>query len=89
MESSQRFCGDKAAAVSVPSGLLFSAYALCMYGLYSCMPVVVRRSSATAVNLSLLTADLFSLFCGVFLFQYKVSRITRTLARARNSFGAE
>ncbi|XP_034384379.1 solute carrier family 35 member F2-like [Cyclopterus lumpus] len=51
-------------------GLLFSAYALCMYTLYSCMPVVVKLSSATAVNLSLLTADLFSLFCGIFLFQY-------------------
>ncbi|XP_010796197.1 solute carrier family 35 member F2-like [Notothenia coriiceps] len=54
-------------------GLLFAAYALCMYTLYSCMPIVVKLSSATAVNLSLLTADLFSLFCGVFLFQYSFS----------------
>ncbi|TDH15356.1 hypothetical protein EPR50_G00030760 [Perca flavescens] len=54
-------------------GLLFSAYALCMYALYSCMPIVVKLSSATAVNLSLLTADLFSLFCGIFLFQYNFS----------------
>ncbi|KAM6932113.1 solute carrier family 35 member F2-like [Lycodopsis pacificus] len=54
-------------------GLLFSAYALCMYALYSCMPIVVKLSSATAVNLSLLTADLFSLFCGTFLFQYNFS----------------
>ncbi|KAJ8410808.1 hypothetical protein AAFF_G00187650 [Aldrovandia affinis] len=38
-----------------------------------CMPVVVKLSSATAVNLSLLTADLFSLFCGLFLFQYAFS----------------
>lgn len=68
--------GDKPTAVFLPSGLLFSAYALCMYGLYSCMPVVVKRSSATSVNLSLLTADLFSLFCGIFLFQYSVSRNT-------------
>ncbi|XP_056298018.1 solute carrier family 35 member F2-like [Pseudoliparis swirei] len=51
-------------------GLLFSAYAVCMYSLYSCMPIVVKLSSATAVNLSLLTADLFSLFCGIVLFQY-------------------
>ncbi|KAF3847143.1 hypothetical protein F7725_020171 [Dissostichus mawsoni] len=55
-----------------PSGLLFAAYALCMYTLYSCMPIVVKLSSATSVNLSLLTADLFSLFCGVFLFQYSL-----------------
>ncbi|XP_073341137.1 solute carrier family 35 member F2-like [Pagrus major] len=54
-------------------GLLFAAYALCMYALYSCMPIVVKLSSATSVNLSLLTADLFSLFCGVFLFQYSFS----------------
>uniref|UniRef100_A0A8C2HSC5 Solute carrier family 35 member F2 n=1 Tax=Cyprinus carpio TaxID=7962 RepID=A0A8C2HSC5_CYPCA len=53
--------------------LLFVAYTLCMYGLYSFMPVVVNMSSATAVNLSLLTADLFSLFCGMFLFHYNFS----------------
>ncbi|XP_072248135.1 solute carrier family 35 member F2-like [Leuresthes tenuis] len=54
-------------------GLLFSAFALCMYALYSFMPIVVKLSSATSVNLSLLTADLFSLFCGIFLFQYNFS----------------
>ncbi|KAM7398857.1 hypothetical protein PAMP_018166 [Pampus punctatissimus] len=54
-------------------GLLFSAYALCMYCLYSFMPIVMRLSSATSVNLSLLTADLFSLFCGIFLFKYNFS----------------
>ncbi|KAF7648444.1 hypothetical protein LDENG_00156910 [Lucifuga dentata] len=55
--------------------MLFVAYALCMYSLYSLMPVVVKMTSATAVNLSLLTADLFSLFCGVFLFHYTVSAL--------------
>ncbi|XP_020359322.1 solute carrier family 35 member F2 isoform X2 [Oncorhynchus kisutch] len=54
-------------------GLLFAGYALCMYTLYSCMPIVVRKTSATAVNLSLLTEDLLSLFCGLFLFQYTFS----------------
>ncbi|XP_053297340.1 solute carrier family 35 member F2 [Pleuronectes platessa] len=53
--------------------VLFAVYALCMYALYSFMPVVVKMTSATAVNLSLLTADLFSLFCGLFLFHYKFS----------------
>lgn len=43
-----------------------------MFGLYSFMPVVIKKTSATAVNLSLLTADLYSLFCGLFLFHYKV-----------------
>ncbi|CAL8352609.1 unnamed protein product [Lota lota] len=53
--------------------LLFVAYAMCMYVLYSCMPVVVKLTSATSVNLSLLTADVFSLFCGLFLFHYSFS----------------
>lgn len=55
--------------------LLFALYALCMFALYSFMPVVVKMTSATAVNLSLLTADLFSLFCGIFLFQYTFSAL--------------
>ncbi|XP_053543485.1 solute carrier family 35 member F2 isoform X3 [Ictalurus punctatus] len=50
--------------------LLLCGFAICMFTLYSCMPVVINMTSATAVNLSLLTADLFSLFCGLFLFQY-------------------
>ncbi|XP_056613157.1 solute carrier family 35 member F2 [Triplophysa dalaica] len=53
--------------------LLLAGYALCMYGFYSMMPIVVKMTSATAVNLSLLTGDLFSLFCGLFLFHYSFS----------------
>ncbi|KAF7199434.1 solute carrier family 35 member F2 [Nothobranchius furzeri] len=54
-------------------GLLLAAYTLSMYALYSFMPMMMKVSSATSVNLSLLTADLFSLFCGIFLFQYNFS----------------
>lgn len=54
-------------------GLLFCGFALCLYTLYSCMPIVIKLSSATSVNLSLLTADLFSLFFGIFLFHYTFS----------------
>ncbi|KAJ8267015.1 hypothetical protein GJAV_G00137320 [Gymnothorax javanicus] len=53
--------------------LLFTIYGLCMFALYSFMPVVIKMTSATAVNLSLLTADLFSLFCGLYLFHYTFS----------------
>ncbi|KAL8191043.1 UNVERIFIED_CONTAM: hypothetical protein K2H54_066935 [Gekko kuhli] len=53
--------------------LLFLAFALCMFGLYSFMPVVIRVTSATSVNLGILTADLYSLFFGLFLFGYKFS----------------
>lgn len=44
-----------------------------MFGLYSFMPVVIKVTSATSVNLGILTADLYSLFFGLFLFFYKVS----------------
>ncbi|XP_010151809.1 PREDICTED: solute carrier family 35 member F1, partial [Eurypyga helias] len=54
-------------------GLLYVGFSACMFGLYSFMPVVIKKTSATAVNLSLLTADLYSLFCGLFLFHYKFS----------------
>ncbi|XP_050189569.1 solute carrier family 35 member F2 [Myiozetetes cayanensis] len=53
--------------------LLFTVFALCMFGLYSFMPVVIKVTSATSVNLGILTADLYSLFFGLFLFYYKFS----------------
>ncbi|XP_053166957.1 solute carrier family 35 member F2 isoform X2 [Hemicordylus capensis] len=53
--------------------LLFLAFALCMFGLYSFMPIVIKVTSATSVNLGILTADLYSLFFGLFLFGYKFS----------------
>ncbi|XP_073518301.1 solute carrier family 35 member F2 isoform X1 [Phyllobates terribilis] len=54
-------------------GLLFAVFALCMFGLYSVMPIVIRVTSATSVNLGILTADLYSLFFGLFLFGYNFS----------------
>ncbi|XP_011921897.1 PREDICTED: solute carrier family 35 member F2 isoform X2 [Cercocebus atys] len=53
--------------------LLFVAFALCMFCLYSFMPLVIKVTSATSVNLGILTADLYSLFVGLFLFGYKFS----------------
>ncbi|XP_057551768.1 solute carrier family 35 member F2 isoform X3 [Hippopotamus amphibius kiboko] len=52
--------------------LLFVAFALCMFCLYSFMPLVIKVTSATSVNLGILTADLYSLFFGLFLFGYKI-----------------
>ncbi|XP_075054042.1 solute carrier family 35 member F2 [Mixophyes fleayi] len=54
-------------------GLLFAVFALCMFGLYSLMPLVIKVTSATSVNLGILTADFYSLFFGLFLFGYKFS----------------
>ncbi|XP_012585284.1 PREDICTED: solute carrier family 35 member F2 isoform X2 [Condylura cristata] len=53
--------------------LLFVAFALCMFCLYTFMPLVIKVTSATSVNLGILTADLYSLFFGLFLFGYKFS----------------
>ncbi|XP_076820328.1 solute carrier family 35 member F2-like [Clavelina lepadiformis] len=53
--------------------LLLAGFGVCMYLLYSFMPIVMKLSSATAVNISLLTADLYALFSGLFLFGYKLS----------------
>ncbi|KAM4694630.1 solute carrier family 35 member F1 [Discoglossus pictus] len=54
-------------------GLLYVGFSACMFGLYSFMPVVMKKTSATAINLSMLTAELYTFFCGLFLFQYKFS----------------
>ncbi|NXR48901.1 S35F2 protein, partial [Hippolais icterina] len=53
--------------------LLFIIFALCMFALYSFMPVVMKVSSATSVNLGILTSDLYSFFFGLFLFFYNFS----------------
>ncbi|NXR98906.1 S35F2 protein, partial [Oxylabes madagascariensis] len=53
--------------------LLLTAFALCMFALYSFMPVVMKVTSATSVNLGILTSDLYSLFFGLFLFFYNFS----------------
>lgn len=37
------------------------------------MPLVIKVTSATSVNLGILTADLYSLFFGLFLFGYTFS----------------
>ncbi|MEQ2166418.1 hypothetical protein GOODEAATRI_027850 [Goodea atripinnis] len=47
---------------------------------------MMKLSSATSVNLSLLTADLFSLFLGIFLFQYSVSDLTHLHIYRRVNF---
>lgn len=55
--------------------LLLVLSALAMFGFYSLMPVLISHSSATLVNLTLLTADLYSLFVGLYLFNYTFSHL--------------
>ncbi|KNC84672.1 hypothetical protein SARC_03106 [Sphaeroforma arctica JP610] len=46
----------------------FAGFVASMLVFYSLVPVMIRRSSSTVLNLSLLTADFYSVFAGIFLF---------------------
>ncbi|XP_065649572.1 solute carrier family 35 member F2 [Hydra vulgaris] len=55
--------------------LLFIGCGIFQYFYFSTMPHVMKISNATVANLSLLTADLFTLLVGLFLFRYKFSYV--------------
>ncbi|XP_067674850.1 solute carrier family 35 member F1-like [Haliotis asinina] len=46
-------------------------FVLCQFLIYSCMTIVIQYTSATSVNLSILSADFYSMLFGLFLFHYK------------------
>ena len=48
------------------------SFALSSYVFYSVTPYFMRISSALLFVLSLLTADIYSFICGLFIFDYKV-----------------
>ncbi|CAI8048558.1 Solute carrier family 35 member F2 [Geodia barretti] len=54
-------------------GGLFSGFGVSLFLFYSVAPWVIRMSSAVVFNLSLLTADFYSLIFGIFLFDYNFS----------------
>lgn len=58
---------------SVESVFLLIGFGIFMFSLYSLFPLVIRWSSAAVVNLSILTADLYSLLFGLFIFHFKFS----------------
>lgn len=58
---------------SIASVGILLGFTFCMFLLYTFMPLVMKLSSAATVNLSVLTADLYALFVGIYLFQYKFS----------------
>ncbi|XP_022247328.1 solute carrier family 35 member F2-like [Limulus polyphemus] len=43
-------------------------YTMCLFFLYVALPIVMKNTSATAVNLSILTADFYSLLIGSYIF---------------------
>lgn len=53
--------------------LLFLGFAACMFTFYSLVAVLLQRASATFFNLSILTADFFTLVAGLLIFKYDVS----------------
>lgn len=53
--------------------LLVIGFSLCLFTLYSLVPVLLVLSSATFMNLSFLTSDVYTLFFGLFLFGYTLS----------------
>lgn len=55
------------------TGGVLLGFTMCMFILYTCMPLVMKMSSAATVNLSILTADLYALFVGIYLFHYAFS----------------
>ena len=67
---------------------LFAAFGICMFLLYTLLPIVMSLSSATTVNISLLTADLYALFAGLFLFHYTVSTTLACKSRVGNLYSA-
>ena len=51
---------------------LVLGYNIFLFLLYVMIPVLVRKSSATLVNLSFLTSDVYSVLFGIFLFHAHV-----------------
>lgn len=58
-------------AGAVPA--LIVGFALCMFALYSLVPVLLVWSGATMLNLSLLASDAYSMLFGVFLFRFSLT----------------
>lgn len=51
---------------------LYLLFAACMFLFYSLVAVVMQKASALMFNLSVLTADFYTLLFGLFLFKYEV-----------------
>lgn len=58
-------------------GILFAAESVCMFFIYTIMPVVLEMSSAAFLNVNLLTADFYAVLVGVFMKQYQVIHLNK------------
>lgn len=50
---------------------LMLGFAVCLFLIYTMVPVALEREGATFLNLNLLTSDVFAIVAGVYLFGYK------------------
>lgn len=55
-------------------GLLVVGYILCLFTMYSLVPTVYRMTSATFVNMNLITNNFYSLLVGLFFLNAKVRK---------------
>ncbi|XP_065908175.1 solute carrier family 35 member F2-like [Dysidea avara] len=60
---------------NIPVVLFYVGFALCLYCFYVMSPITMKYSSATLVNLSILTGNVYNLCWGLFLFNYKFTII--------------
>lgn len=67
--------------------LFYVGFALCLYCFYIMSPITMKYSSATLVNLSILTGNVYNLCWGLFLFNYKVSNAVYYWLKTRTQDG--
>lgn len=54
--------------------VLIAAFAIAQFAYYSCLPYLLKMSSATALNLGLLASDYYAIVAGIVFFGYKVTK---------------
>ena len=52
--------------------VLLLAFAIAQFAFYSCLPYLLKMTSATALNLNLLATDYYTIVAGIVFFNYKV-----------------
>ena len=52
--------------------VLLLAFVIAQFAYYACLPYLLKMASATALNLSLLATDYYTVVAGMVFFNYKV-----------------
>ena len=59
--------------------VLLLAFVIAQFAYYACLPYLLKMASATALNLSLLATDYYTVVAGMAFFNYKVRKTTHTV----------